>query len=153
MGRSSARADAVAYIHGGYDAPALSGEVRFYQEQGRVLVVAEITGLPKTNEAGFFGLHIHEGNRCSGDAFSATGGHYDPTGERHPMHAGDLPPLLLCRGEAYLAVRTARFCVAEIIGRTVVIHSGPDDFQSQPAGNAGTKIGCGVICKRKIHYI
>ena len=53
-----------------------------------------------------------------------------------------------CCGRAYLAVRTDRFRVQEIIGRTVVIHSDPDDFRSQPAGNAGTKIACGVICRQ-----
>ena len=67
----------------------------------------------------------------------------------HPKHAGDLPPLLVCRGNAYLSVKTDRFTVNEIIGRTVVIHSDPDDFHSLPAGNAGMKIGCGVIYKRR----
>lgn len=63
----------------------------------------------------------------------------------HPKHAGDLPPLLACQGSAYLSVKTDRFCVEDILGRTVVIHSDPDDFHSQPAGNAGKKIACGVI--------
>ena len=53
--------------------------------------------------------------------------------------------LLLCGGGAYLAVLTDRFSVADVLGRTVVIHSGADDFHTQPAGNAGTKIACGVI--------
>lgn len=64
----------------------------------------------------------------------------------HPFHAGDLPPLLSCKGRAYLAVITGRFCVKDVIGRSVVIHAGPDDLHTQPAGNAGAKIGCGVIC-------
>jgi Cu-Zn family superoxide dismutase len=50
-------------------------------------------------------------------------------------------------GNAIMAVKTNRFSIHEIIGRTVVIHSQPDDFTSQPAGNAGTKIACGVIRK------
>lgn len=137
--------DAVACIYGGRNMPGLSGKVRFFQEAGRVLVVAEIVGLPQNSETGFFALHIHEGESCTGEAFSATGGHYNPEKEAHPMHPGDLPPLLLCCGGAYLAVRTDRFRVEEIIGRTVVIHSDPDDFRSQPAGNAGKKIACGVI--------
>lgn len=49
---------------------------------------------------------------------------------------------------AFLAVRTDRFCVQEIIGKAVVIHDGLDDSRSQPAGNAGMKIACGVICKK-----
>ena len=140
--------DAVAQIQGGSEVPQLSGCVRFYQEQGCVLIVAEISGLPES-ETGFFGFHIHQGENCSGAAFSETGSHYNPTGQAHPKHAGDLPPLLSCRGDAYLSVKTDRFSVNEIIGRTVVIHSDPDDFRSQPAGNAGKKIACGVIRKRR----
>lgn len=139
--------DAVARICGGTNAPCLSGQVRFYQECGSVLVVAEVTGFPDGNKNGFFALHIHEGDSCCGEGFPATGGHYNPKGIPHPGHAGDLPPLLVCDGRAYLAVRTDRFRVSEIIGRTVVIHDGSDDFHSQPAGNAGAKIACGVICR------
>ena len=138
---------AAAQIRGGMEAPQLSGCVQFYQENGCVLIVAKISGLPKESETGFFGFHIHEGNACSGTDFSSTGSHYNSSDQVHPKHAGDLPPLLECQGNAYLSVRTDRFSVSEIIGRTVVIHSDPDDFHSQPAGNAGTKIACGVICK------
>ena len=141
--------DAVAQIRGGMDAPQLSGCVKFYQEQGCVLVVARIFDLPEERETGFFGFHIHQGENCSGIDFSGTGGHYNPTGQAHPKHAGDLPPLLQCRGNAYLSLRTDRFSVNDIIGRTVVIHSDPDDFHSQPAGNAGGKIACGVIRKTR----
>lgn len=137
--------DAVAQIVGGEEAPKLSGCVQFYQENGCVLIEAKISGLPKTSESGFFGFHIHQGRDCSRVEFSGTEGHYNPLGQGHPEHAGDLPPLLLCQGKAYLSVKTDRFCVDEIIGRTVVIHSDPDDFRSQPAGNAGKKIACGVI--------
>lgn len=141
----STQPDAVALISGGEDAPNLTGLVRFYQERGRVLVVVEVFGLPQDSETGFFALHIHEGGACAGTKFSETGGHYHPTGAEHPKHAGDLPPLISCHGKAYLALRTERFRVRDVIGRTVVIHGGPDDFHSQPAGNAGIKIGCGVI--------
>lgn len=139
--------DAVAEIHGGMEAPKLSGCVRFYQENGCVLMVAKISGLPGESETGFFGFHIHQGESCSGADFTGTGGHYNPVEHVHPKHAGDLPPLMWCQGNAYLAVRTDRFSVRDIIGRTVVIHSNPDDFHSQPAGNAGKKIACGVIRK------
>ena len=137
--------DVVARIIGGEEAPQLSGCVRFYQESGCVLIEARITGLPKGSETGFFGFHIHQGRECSGIGFPGTEGHYNPTERMHPEHAGDLPPLLSCQGDAYLSVKTDRFSVNEIIGRTVVIHSDPDDFHTQPAGNAGKKIACGVI--------
>jgi len=84
-----------------------------------------------------------------GADFSGTGSHYDPANRPHPRLAGDLPPLLACRGNAYLSVKTDQFSVNDIIGRTVVIHSDPHDFHTQPAGNAGTKIACGVICKKR----
>lgn len=138
--------DAVAQITGGVDTPRLSGCVQFYQENGCVLIMVKISGLPKS-ETGFFGFHVHQGNACTGADFSGTGSHYNPVERAHPEHAGDLPPLLRCNGSAYLSVRTDRFSVKEIIGRTVVIHSDPDDFHSQPAGNAGKKIACGVIRK------
>ena len=139
--------DAVAKIRGGMEVPKLSGCIRFYQQKGCVLIVAEIFGLPRENETGFFGFHIHQGESCSGTDFSETGSHYNPVDQVHPKHAGDLPPLMCCRGNAYLAVKSDRFTVHDIIGKTVVIHSDPDDFHTQPAGNAGRKIACGVICK------
>ena len=139
--------DAVARIKGGPEASQLSGCVNFYQENGSVLVLAKIFGLPSKYGTGFFGFHIHQGNTCTGADFSGTGSHYNQVEQAHPEHAGDLPPLLRCNGSAYLSVRTDRFSVKEIIGRTVVIHSDPDDFHTQPAGNAGRKIACGVICK------
>lgn len=141
--------DAVAHIQGGVETPRLSGCVQFYQENDCVLIVARVFGLPRESETGFYGFHIHQGGSCSGTDFSETRGHYNPMEQMHPKHAGDLPPLLSCRGNAYLSVKTDRFSVNEIIGRTVVIHSAPDDFHSQPAGNAGKKIACGTIRKRQ----
>lgn len=148
MIRCAGRPSAVAYVRGGADAPNVNGQVRFYQEPASVLVVADIAGLPQNSETGFFGFHIHEGNSCAGTGFPQTGGHYNPRQTDHPRHAGDLPPLMMQQGHAHLEVRTDRFRVRDIIGRTVVIHSNPDDFRTQPAGNAGTKIACGVIGSR-----
>ena len=145
MGYCVNKPDAFAKITGGMEAPQLSGCVRFYQENGCVLITARVCGLPKVSETGFFGFHIHEGNTCQGSSFSGTGSHYNPTRQAHPEHAGDLPPLIWCQGNAYLSFRTDRFSIKDIIGRTVVIHSNSDDFCTQPAGNAGKKIACGVI--------
>lgn len=145
MYAESARPDAVARLRGGEEASRIWGEVKFYQTRSGVLVIADVSGLPEGDGDGFFALHIHEGDSCGGEGFAATGGHYNPTGALHPRHAGDLPPLLSCGGRAYLAVRTDRFRVQDVVGRTVVIHSGADDFRTQPAGNAGTKIACGTI--------
>lgn len=139
------RFGAVANISGGESSPEINGTVRFYRMGDGTVIAAEIKGLPK--EGSFFGFHIHEGADCGGDSFGNTGSHYNPSGAIHPLHAGDLPPLLNVGGEAFLAFKTDRFTVDEIIGRTVVIHSNPDDFISQPAGGAGEKIACGVIIR------
>ncbi|MCR5611301.1 MAG: superoxide dismutase family protein [Clostridiales bacterium] len=137
--------NAVALIRGGADSPGLSGEVSFIQRHDGVLVTAWVNGLPSDNPSGFFAFHIHEGKSCSGAGYPETGGHFDPGARPHPEHAGDLPPLLYCGGRAYSQVLTDRFTVSEVIGRTIVIHGGTDDFTSQPSGNAGKKIACGVI--------
>lgn len=132
---------AVAWVRG---EGRLRGSVTFYPVHGGTLVAAEIFGLPQT-AAGFFAFHIHEGGSCGGKDFADTGGHLNPGGKPHPEHMGDLPPLLAKNGRAYLAVETGRFTPEDVIGHTVVIHMEPDDFHSQPAGNAGKKIACGVI--------
>ncbi len=135
---------AIANIKGKNEAQEIFGQVKFYQKKDFVLVSASIQGLPES-DSGFFGFHIHEGENCQGENFSNTGGHYNPESSPHPSHAGDLPPLLRCNGGAYQTVATDRFRISDIIGKTVVIHNMPDDFTSQPAGNSGTKIACGVI--------
>lgn len=138
---------AAARLRGSEAAPELGGTIHFYQFRRYVLVKAQVKGLPQSNQTGFFALHIHSGASCAGTDFPATLGHFDPLGAPHPAHAGDLPPLLSCGGSAYLEVITNRFRLWDVMGRTVVIHSDADDFRSQPAGNAGTKIACGVICR------
>lgn len=136
--------DAYACVRGGADAPKLRGTVNFYTVSGGTLVTAKIRGLPQ-NGTGFYGLHIHEGKDCGGVDFAGTGGHYNPGRAQHPRHEGDLPPLLSDGGCAWAAFVTGRFTPGEAVGRTVVIHENPDDFHTQPAGNAGKKIACGVI--------
>lgn len=99
-----------------------------------------------------FGFHIHSGSRCSGnmeDPFAEALEHYNPNSCMHPYHAGDMPPLFGNNGYAYQIFLTDRFTVNEIIGKTVIIHSGPDDFITQPGGNAGKRIACGQILGRE----
>jgi len=147
------RPQAMAILYGGRDYPLIRGNVRFYGTRYGVLVVAEVTGLPIADSpcaSPVFGFHIHAGRACSGtydDEFADSLGHYDPNSCPHPHHAGDLPPLFGNGGHAFSAFLTDRFTVDEILGRTVVIHSAPDDFTSQPSGNSGVKIACGVISK------
>ena len=136
--------DAVAWVRGEGDTSGPLGVVKFYQMRDGTWVTADVSGLPDT-ETNFFAFHIHEGGDCGGSAFSDTGGHYNPEKTAHPNHTGDLPPLLAHNGRASMAVLTGRFRVPDILGRTVVIHHDPDDFHTQPAGNSGVKIACGVI--------
>ncbi len=145
------RPQAVANVFGSSRYPTISGRVYFYRMNGGVLVAAQVTGLPKAapdSAHRIFGFHIHGGEKCSGtetDPFAGTLTHYDPYGSAHPYHAGDMPPLFGNDGYALQIFFTDRFSIGEIVNKTVVIHSGPDDFTSQPAGNAGEKIACGRI--------
>lgn len=147
----SRRPDARAEISGSPEHPEIHGVVRFFQTGEGVLVAVDVRGLPQKMEKcsqPFFGFHIHSGGACHGnetDPFADAHGHYNPDDCPHPAHRGDLPPLLGNQGRALQVFLTDRFRVREVIGKTVIIHSGPDDFTSQPAGNSGTKIACGEI--------
>ena len=77
--------------------------------------------------------------------FPLSGAHYNPGECEHPHHAGDLPPLFGCNGYAMSVFLTDRFLVDDVIGKTLIIHDRPDDFKTQPAGDAGEKMACGVI--------
>ncbi len=145
------RPAARALVQGSPDYPLLHGTVSFYQTEQGVLVSAEIFGLPSHTQPcqnPVFGFHIHSGTSCTGNAsdpFADTLTHYNPSDCLHPNHAGDMPPLFGNDGYAFLLFLTNRFTISEIIGKTVVIHDMPDDFTTQPAGNSGKKIACGVI--------
>lgn len=152
--------DAAAQITGNTDYPSLVGTVSFYQSPyAGLLIQAEIQGLPiagsrsgsggseaSSDDSGsfFFAMHIHEYGNCM-PPFDKTGMHYNPGNALHPQHAGDLLPLLGNHGYAWCTFYDERFTLAEIIGKSVIIHRNPDDFHTQPSGNSGDKIGCGTI--------
>lgn len=148
-----------AEIKGSGKYPDIHGTVRFYQARNGVLICAEVSGLPYTNEAcrsRVFAFHIHEGSMCEGDnhdPFSETKAHYNPAGCSHPFHSGDLSPLFGNRGYAFSVFLTDRFSLSELTGKTVVIHENPDDFTTQPSGNAGEKLACGVIGCRNMNVL
>ncbi len=145
------RPNAVALIKGSAQYPRISGEMRFYNTTDGVITAVQITGLPRTVgrcKNSIFALHIHSGESCTGndeDPFSDALTHYNPHGCPHPYHAGDMPPLFSANGKALLAFLSDRFTINEIIGKAVVVHSSPDDFTTQPSGNSGSKIACGII--------
>ncbi len=140
--------DAAANIKGNSLFPDILGTAYFYQTRSGTVVATEVSGLPLQEgncKGNIFAYHIHQGGSCGGDDFPETLGHYNPQDCPHPYHAGDMPPLFGAGGTAFSVFLTDRFTTDEIVGKTVVIHSKPDDFTSQPAGNAGEKIACGVI--------
>ena len=145
------RPDAAATIKGSVAYPHLRGTVAFYQLNNEVLVTADVEGFPNTNGKCLYpvyAMHIHSGSSCTGgaaDPFADAGTHYNPEGCAHPFHAGDLPPLFSNKGSAWSAFVTDRFTVKDILHKTVIIHEKPDDFTTQPSGNSGKKIACGVI--------
>lgn len=147
LGKPCARAE----VAGGSAYPELSGRVAFYASGKGTLVTAEFRNLPYDPApcaANICGFHIHAGGACTGAPtapFSDALGHYNPGNCPHPAHAGDLPPLFSNRGFAFLAFYTERFMPAKVVGKTVVVHDRRDDFTSQPAGDSGSRIGCGVI--------
>ena len=149
------RPHAVAVVRGSGEYPEITGRIQFYQMRMGVLVAAEVFGLPKGRgacESPIFGFHIHSGGTCSGnreDPFAEAKEHYNPDQCMHPQHAGDLPTLFGNNGYAFQVFLTDRFTVRELIGKTVIIHSMPDDFRSQPGGDAGVKIACGQILGRE----
>jgi Cu-Zn family superoxide dismutase len=129
------------------------GEATFEETDGKVRVIVFAQGLKPDQEHGF---HIHEAGDCSsGDGMSAKG-HFNPHGKPHghpsaaERHAGDLPALKAGKdGRAKLDttmdVITLRPGPASIIGRGLIIHADPDDYKTQPTGNAGARLACGVI--------
>lgn len=142
---------AYAEVNGSEKYPDIQGRVYFYEANGGTIVLAEIYGLPDEEQqylGKFFGFHIHEGSTCTGnraDPFGDTMTHYSPGYAQHPQHAGDLPVLLSSYDTAWMAVYTGRFRPRQVVGRTVVIHSQPDDYRTQYHGNAGEKMACGEI--------
>jgi len=148
----------VAYgkILGGPLAPDINGHIYFYDAAGGTEIFVEVWGLPLYKPAhngnapiGPLGFHIHEYGVCEitnyNEPFQSAGGHYNPNNEPHGNHAGDLPVLFSNNGYARMTFYTDRFKPRDIIGKSIIIHEHPDDYRTQPAGNSGRRLACGVI--------
>ncbi len=129
------------------------GEATFEQVGGKVRVTIFVQGLRPNQE---HGLHIHEVGDCSSGDGMSTKGHFDPHKKPHghpssgERHAGDLPALKANQeGRARVAVDVDLITVspgpASVVGRGLIVHADPDDYKTQPTGNAGARIACGVI--------
>lgn len=132
----------------------ISGYVRFYQSgKDTVRVTAQVNGLAPNSEHGF---HVHENGNCSAPDAMSAGGHYNPTGHQHgkagpQSHVGDLPSLVANNdGVASLVYETQTISIgtglpSDVKGRGIIVHKDKDDFTTQPTGNSGARLGCGVI--------
>jgi Cu-Zn family superoxide dismutase len=129
-----------------------AGKVVFVQEGRKLFVIAEVTGL----KPGAHGFHVHEKGDCSAPDFSSAGGHFNPGGQPHgdptagAHHAGDMPVLVAdASGKATARAELRSMSIGgganDVVGKAVVVHADPDDFKSQPAGNSGARIACGII--------
>lgn len=143
---------ASAILRGSENYPNLIGSIKFYQTNIGVFVVISVSGLPVSSEKcanRFFAIHIHNGAGCIGstaEPFKDSGEHLNSENCPHPSHTGDMPPLLADdEGGAWSAFFINRYRVDNIVGMPVIIHSGADDFTTQPSGNSGSKIACGII--------
>ncbi|AOY75143.1 superoxide dismutase family protein [Clostridium formicaceticum] len=147
---------AVAYIKGGPLQPEIQGSVWFKEVPGGTEVYVEVKGLPPyqpaTNDdapVGPHGFHLHEFGSCEvsdpEDPFQQAGEHWAPHGQPHGNHAGDFPVLFSNNGYARMSFFTNKFKPADAIGKAVIIHKNPDDYRSQPAGDAGKRLACGIV--------
>ena len=129
------------------------GEATFEQVGDKVRVVVFAQNLRPDREHGF---HIHEAGDCSSGDGMSTKGHFNPHGKPHghpstgERHAGDLPSLRAGKnGRANLDVTVDAITLGggagNILNRGLIIHADPDDYKTQPTGNAGARLACGVI--------
>ncbi|MFO1275586.1 MAG: superoxide dismutase family protein [Sphaerotilus natans] len=133
---------------------AVSGMVMFHEHGDHVMVHAKVSGLKPGAEHGF---HVHEKGDCSSGDGMGTGGHFNPTAKPHgpqdaDHHAGDMPALKAdASGNAdivfHLSGVTLKDGPTSLIGKGLIVHAGPDDYKTQPTGNSGARIACGVIAQ------
>lgn len=119
-----------------------------------VVVEATLVNLP----AGTHAIHVHETGKCDAPDFESAGGHFNPDDKKHGilspegMHAGDLPNLFVPEsGEIHQEMFATNLTLDETLfdddGAAVIIHANADDYETDPAGDAGSRIACGVIEK------
>jgi Cu-Zn family superoxide dismutase len=129
----------------------------FTQTAAGVRIVVDARGLPPGDK----GIHIHEVGRCEPPTFTSAGGHFNPGRRQHGLenpagpHAGDLPNIRIdAQGTGRLETTTDRVTLAsgptslfDADGSALVIHAAPDDHRTDPTGNSGARIACGVISR------
>ena len=129
------------------------GEATFEQVGDKVHVIVNVQGLKPGQEHGF---HIHEAGDCSSGDGMSTKGHFNPQAKPHAhystpeRHTGDMPALQAdangnARLDTTLDVMTVTDGPNSVVGKGLIVHAAPDDYKTQPTGNAGARIACAVI--------
>ncbi|MBV7538344.1 superoxide dismutase family protein [Duganella sp. sic0402] len=135
------------------------GTVRFKQQDGKLQIDADIAGLAP----GVHGFHLHEKGDCSAPDGTSAGGHFNPASQQHggPEHAahhggdfGNITADASGKAKLSLSVPTSQISLDDgapgnIIGRGMIVHADPDDLVTQPTGNAGKRLACGVVVAGK----
>jgi Cu-Zn family superoxide dismutase len=147
--------NAVATISGTYPDTAVNGSVTFETAaDGKIKMKLDITVAAKANKT--VAVHIHEHGDC-GDNGKASHGHWNPTNAQHgkwgsaSFHAGDIGNVKLnAKGKGSITITTDLWTLGgkadkNILGKAMIVHGGTDDYTTQPTGNAGSRIGCGLI--------
>jgi Cu-Zn family superoxide dismutase len=133
----------------------VTGKVTFTQHGGKVSMKVVVNGLTPGNHA----IHLHDKGDCSAPDATSAGGHWNPSSEDHgkwahaPFHHGDIGNLVAdAKGKAELHMESDLWTLgdgkpSDVIGHAVIVHAKEDDFTTQPTGNAGGRVTCGVITK------
>ena len=134
----------------------VTGTASFVEKNGKVTFVAKMTGL----KPGIHAIHIHEKSDCSSPDGKSTGGHWNPTFKNHgkwdvgEYHKGDIGNFTADeKGNGTITLTTNEWCIGcgdetkDILGKGLIVHQDPDDFTTQPTGNAGARVACSAIIK------
>jgi len=134
----------------------VTGEVAFVKSNGKTKMTVHVYGLTPGTHA----IHLHEKGDCSAPDAASAGGHWNPSAENHgkwghsPFHHGDIGNLVADdKGHAMLTFESDVWTIgdgkpSDIVGHAVIVHAKEDDFTTQPTGNAGGRVACGVIQKK-----
>ncbi len=147
---------AVAVIESRSDSK-VTGTATFHEASGKVTLTIAIEG----TEPGTHAVHLHDKGDCSAPDATSAGGHWNPSSEAHgkwgaaPFHHGDIGNIEVgADGKGSLKLSSDLWSIGgtpetDVVGRAVIVHAKADDFTTQPTGNAGGRVGCGVVALAK----
>ncbi|HEX3129723.1 MAG TPA: superoxide dismutase family protein [Thermoanaerobaculia bacterium] len=152
---STMAASTTVTMQGAPEDTDFAGTLSITPEGTGVHIVADVAGVDKD---GKHGIHVHENGMCehhpTGDSakpFSTAGGHFNPANAEHacpptdPRHAGDLGNIDISGGKGHLEISLPNVTADQLNGKAIILHAGEDDCKTQPTGNSGDRIACGVV--------